>query len=674
MAGDLPCAPAWWDYVASWSLQVSEKGGWSSNGMSITHEMSGTATLAYDAEVSHSSKRLAYHGPLEVGAWRERVDWDDPDRTGGTISYLSGAVEAWLWILPNGYGDDAFGILSVLAPGDTTFRTEWDDGCIHEGTDCIFTFTLGSNRIPVPFRPNGRVHADNEPRTGGEGAGLRSGEPLPRTFSGDVEGNDVNGTFKLTVADRCDDPGRQPGLPVDACGDIELPPPPPRPSPTPTPTSDAPVHVVPDRSDLYGPPSLAEAVLGHPNLDFANAHVSGIADGATPLANLLSLSNGRSAACSRYHADGSQLWTAQDYWDAASTVLDPLMLTGMLDLADQFYYRVMEIAGGQHPLGSAHFAGQAFDVDMVEGEPVASSPHTQELMRAAREAGASLVLGPGHVGHDGHVHVEFCDPTLPGKGVHTEAVRSSARVASRARKVERVRAELLDEHEQLVGTLAELRDGHAELVASLHDDVHPAGPRVPPAVRELLGLAPDEPWPYADDLPEPSVPPMPSRAHILDEGASVYHLSTNCPALRDAGPSTPYDVPLPLRPGDTFEGDHGGELPMCERCLASYASDRPVQPLLSAATSRTSLLVYPDRFVVTMRDVFGTVAAQACLNAGELYAVAPRGTGLVGRAKLELTYLDEVGEHVWDVAFYDRGQRDFAVRLIDALATYASGR
>jgi hypothetical protein len=75
---------------------------------------------------------------------------------------------------------------------------------------------------------------------------------------------------------------------------------------------------------------------------------------------------------------------------------------------------VRELAGGVHPPDSPHYAGAAFSVDRLNGQPVAPrSPDVGRFREDCRRLGAVRVLGPGAAGHEGHVHAAWPRPALP---------------------------------------------------------------------------------------------------------------------------------------------------------------------------------------------------------------------------------------------------------------------
>ena len=92
--------------------------------------------------------------------------------------------------------------------------------------------------------------------------------------------------------------------------------------------------------------------------------------------------------------------------------LDPAMLQGMLNLANAgFTFTVSEIAGGVHSANSRHYAGVAFDVNVLNGSAVnASNTSVDSFKTNGAAQGATEVLGPGDPGHATHVHLGWPRP------------------------------------------------------------------------------------------------------------------------------------------------------------------------------------------------------------------------------------------------------------------------
>lgn len=144
---------------------------------------------------------------------------------------------------------------------------------------------------------------------------------------------------------------------------------------------------------------LANKVLKHPKIILLRKQVSGRVDSASSYHNIASAARGYSAKRSSYGtAPGGYV------------KLRKQMLQTMLYLADTkgYRYRVTSIAGGSHSRTSRHYAGIAFDVDMINGRKVGySNPYYKAFMRAGRAKGATEVLGPGNKAHSSHVHLAW---------------------------------------------------------------------------------------------------------------------------------------------------------------------------------------------------------------------------------------------------------------------------
>jgi len=89
--------------------------------------------------------------------------------------------------------------------------------------------------------------------------------------------------------------------------------------------------------------------------------------------------------------------------------LDPRMLRAMQTLAKEGYtFRVTSMAGASHSRTSRHYAGLAFDIDLINGCKVgSSSPHWRTVLKRCREMGATETLGPGDKGHSTHIHAAW---------------------------------------------------------------------------------------------------------------------------------------------------------------------------------------------------------------------------------------------------------------------------
>ncbi len=125
--------------------------------------------------------------------------------------------------------------------------------------------------------------------------------------------------------------------------------------------------------------------------------VSGRDDGADARSNIFDSAEGKRAKRSSYgRAPGG------------SVALDTRLLSGILELADEYRFRITSIAGGSHSSNSRHYAGIAFDVDRINGCRVNRDHQDfRAFLQKAREMGATEVLGPGDPGHSTHLHMAW---------------------------------------------------------------------------------------------------------------------------------------------------------------------------------------------------------------------------------------------------------------------------
>jgi hypothetical protein len=153
---------------------------------------------------------------------------------------------------------------------------------------------------------------------------------------------------------------------------------------------------------------LARQIINSGRVSFLTYHTSecGKGDGADANSNINDAANGRAVRRSSY--DCSSSYPAAP---GGSVHLNDRMLNGMLNLGQSYTFRVTEIAGGQHSGNSRHYAGVAFDVDLINGQRVTSSNgYYRAFMQRCRDLGATEVLGPGDSGHDTHVHCAWPRP------------------------------------------------------------------------------------------------------------------------------------------------------------------------------------------------------------------------------------------------------------------------
>ena len=139
-------------------------------------------------------------------------------------------------------------------------------------------------------------------------------------------------------------------------------------------------------------------------LDLLPTNVSGVDDGADALSNVRDTAAGALAKRSSYgNAPGGHVR------------LSNALLSGLVDLNQDYTFRVTSLAGGSHSRRSRHYLGVALDVDTINGQRVnRNHPDYRAFMARARELGATEVLGPGHRGHDTHIHIAW--PRNASKG------------------------------------------------------------------------------------------------------------------------------------------------------------------------------------------------------------------------------------------------------------------
>ncbi len=154
---------------------------------------------------------------------------------------------------------------------------------------------------------------------------------------------------------------------------------------------------------------LARQIVAGGRVSFATAHSSGCGkgDGADAASNINAAAAGRAARRSAYDCS-----SAHPAAPGGTVALHEAMLSGMLELSRRYTFQITEIAGGQHSGTSRHYAGVAFDVNVINGRHVsASHPDYRAFMERARALGATEVLGPGNTGHSTHIHCAWPRPS-----------------------------------------------------------------------------------------------------------------------------------------------------------------------------------------------------------------------------------------------------------------------
>jgi zinc D-Ala-D-Ala carboxypeptidase len=141
---------------------------------------------------------------------------------------------------------------------------------------------------------------------------------------------------------------------------------------------------------------LAQKILDDKGITLLNSHVGGQSDPkSTAWRNIKDTSKGKATHTSPWNNDVG----------VTKVRLDKNMLKGMVMLGRKYDYRVTAIAGGDHGPGSHHYSGTAFDIDLIDGQPVGiGNPKVTKVKAACARLGAIEILGPGDSGHDSHVH------------------------------------------------------------------------------------------------------------------------------------------------------------------------------------------------------------------------------------------------------------------------------
>ncbi len=160
-----------------------------------------------------------------------------------------------------------------------------------------------------------------------------------------------------------------------------------------------------DRSDNIGSVSvptarqLATQILGNSHITLATAHASGVVDQANAKANIQSVASGNEANLSKYgRAQGG------------TTELDPRLLQTMLSLANEFNFSVSEISGGSHSANSRHYLGQAFDINVLNGQAITRNHpggYSTFINRAIALGASNAALERNDSGNGAHIHLEW---------------------------------------------------------------------------------------------------------------------------------------------------------------------------------------------------------------------------------------------------------------------------
>lgn len=147
--------------------------------------------------------------------------------------------------------------------------------------------------------------------------------------------------------------------------------------------------------------TLAASILSNTKITLATVHVSGKTDTAFAKQNITDTKDGKPAQRSSYTDGGAT-------GPGGVVAISSQLLQALSKLSETYSFRVSEIAGGVHSAGSDHYAGKAFDIDIINGKAINSSnPDAKTFQAACKALGARLALGPGDAGHSTHIHCSW---------------------------------------------------------------------------------------------------------------------------------------------------------------------------------------------------------------------------------------------------------------------------
>lgn len=143
----------------------------------------------------------------------------------------------------------------------------------------------------------------------------------------------------------------------------------------------------------------AYGIQTNPNITLAKIHVSNEKDNANTAANMQDIVEGEKPKCSDYgNAPGGD------------TEINPKVLAALEALSRSYQFRISEMTGASHSVGSQHYKGNAFDVDQINHLSAdENNPATEAFAKECEKLGASKVLyyKVEPVGHKTHVHASF---------------------------------------------------------------------------------------------------------------------------------------------------------------------------------------------------------------------------------------------------------------------------
>jgi (2Fe-2S) ferredoxin len=153
------------------------------------------------------------------------------------------------------------------------------------------------------------------------------------------------------------------------------------------------------RVDPENAADIAQAILRDHGITEATVHSSGVSDRATARWNIVDLAAGRQARRSSYqNAPGG------------STRVDVRLLAALRSMGGRMSLSVSEISGGSHAPHSAHYDGEALDINVINGRHVGGGASYSAVVSTCRAFGATAVYSPSYDpygGHNNHVHCEW---------------------------------------------------------------------------------------------------------------------------------------------------------------------------------------------------------------------------------------------------------------------------
>lgn len=144
---------------------------------------------------------------------------------------------------------------------------------------------------------------------------------------------------------------------------------------------------------------VAAQIRANSRITLDKVHSSGVTDLAVASGDLMDLAYGHWAHRSSYG-------TAP----GGSTPVDIRLLRALRAIGQKGAVTVSEVAGGTHAAGSAHYAGKAMDIRIVNGVHVAPGSSYGWVVDTCRAYGATHLYYPAYDpvgGHSNHVHCDW---------------------------------------------------------------------------------------------------------------------------------------------------------------------------------------------------------------------------------------------------------------------------